>query len=337
MFRPAIEQQFPIRAITTTTAPMMAMTCSDETGGTATVCAPVLEQRTLRSARNNNKEHDENSDDAKTDEDIALEREEEKLMANDEDEEIESCDESGRPIVDTDKLERRMMTVALVKSVVETSGTTVSTGGAAIPETDEAKQEDVINGGTDDNPQHSYGLRKRSRYSSERHSPGDRSGQEPSRTRATRNPGKSDTKGTKSVPAPAHVPTIPLPVPQQLPTEHALSKPGEGNSSVVQVEQERRPAGDGLGSSQVPNPLIFSTPLSGKPVLTGIPPPNSGNATLIDPVPCTLPASAIKDGPQGGRVCESVPAATRGRVFSIDIDRAYLCSCRLPLPCRFQL
>jgi hypothetical protein len=107
------------------------MTCSE-----TAVHVSAEMQRTLRSSPRNKQQDDE------LEEEVALEKAEEKLM--EEDEEIESCDESGKPVVDTEKLERRMMTVALVKSVVETSG---SNGNSA-------KEE-----GTD--KKHTYGLRKR--------------------------------------------------------------------------------------------------------------------------------------------------------------------------------
>lgn len=51
--------------------------------------------------------------------DQALQEEEEEEI---DDEEIESYDEDGQPIVDLAQLERRNLTVALVKSVVDTSG-----------------------------------------------------------------------------------------------------------------------------------------------------------------------------------------------------------------------
>lgn len=72
----------------------------------------AVQQQQLQNAR-----LDPNNDDDELDQ--VLQQEEQQEM---DDEEIESYDEDGQPIVDLAQLERRNLTVALVKSVVDTSG-----------------------------------------------------------------------------------------------------------------------------------------------------------------------------------------------------------------------
>lgn len=86
------------------------------------------------------KEHD----DSLANEEAVLHAAEEKLLA-DEDEEISSYDEGGQPIVDTAKLENRMMTVAITRSVVDSTNYELRTRQqpktVAQPQTPALKQE----------------------------------------------------------------------------------------------------------------------------------------------------------------------------------------------------
>jgi len=85
-------------------------------------------------------------------EDAALARAENEISLS-HDEEINSLDSNGNPIVDTEKVENRMLTVALVNSVVESSASVATKGGAT-----EAKED-----GEPENQR--YSLRKRTRSS----------------------------------------------------------------------------------------------------------------------------------------------------------------------------
>ena len=205
------------------------MTCSDN-GGTTTVSqvrvssSGGMQQRTLRSATSKSND-DETSFDM---EEAALVQAEEKMI---EDEEIESCDESGKPVVDTETIDRRNLTVALVNSVVETSN-------RGLEESGETASEEA-----DKNPQHSYGLRRRSRDSP---SP-------PTGGRPTRAP---DARASVSSSAVARA----LPAPPVLPKRTvSRSRVPEGNSSQSAANAKQGPISDGLQQkSQVPNPLMHS-------------------------------------------------------------------------------
>jgi hypothetical protein len=312
------------------------MTYNDGSVGTAVQVTEV--QRSLRSSRE--KSHDETDasfehgdpEHHPEDEDAAMEIAEEKLM--DGDEEIESCDEDGKPVVDTEKLERRMMTVALMKSVVETSSAQVPTdhGSAA----NENEKDDA--GGAGEHANHSYGLRKkRSRHTSGRDSPDE----EPSPRRA----GAPTRANADALPIPASSSfssTIPLPALPTLPnrTIPKLVQVMEGNSRQSStVNRASGPISDGLHSSQVPNPLMHATPPAGNPDVSclqslSLDIPNATISVPLPPVPCPLPASMTNDEdrpdfapstsiPVDGRTSECVTVSKRGRIFSIDIDREY--------------
>ena len=247
------------------------MTCSE---GVTTVRVNTEMQRTLRSSPQKKDEFAE---------DVALEAAEEKMMEDDE--EIESCDESGKPVVDTEKLERRMMTVALVKSVVETSG----------------KDSDG-----DKKQPHSYSLRKRnSRHG--RDSPDE----EPSRGRTRSKPAKK-TNPVKKRPVPAA-----LAAPPVLPKRTA-----SGNSSST-VKEENGPISEAIQSTaQVPNPLLQVVNSQQAYPTAPLPPipcpfPESESKEECRPDAAASAPSAIGKGNEFGAPL----AAKRGRIFSIDIDR----------------
>lgn len=316
------------------------MTYNDGSGGTATVSQVQVTgvQRTLRSSTN--KGHDENDasfehdNEQHPEEDAALVIAEENMM--DGDEEIESCDESGKPVVDTEKIERRMMTVALMNSVVETSGKAATLGDSS--QAGENEEGNDNSGGADDCPNHSYDLRRRSRHASGRDSPDNHSCPSPSRARAT------VAKAKAVVPAPSSclAPTVHLRAPPTLSNrpmpEPSLARVIEGNSSqsnTATVNHGSGPISDGLHSSQVPNPLMHATSPLGNPDVNRLQPlsPVTRDATSsvsLPPVPCPLPASVTKDEHRpdfapsasvAGNASEYTTVMKRGRIFSIDIDR----------------
>lgn len=299
-------------------------------------------QRTLRSSRNNkgHDEHDasfEHDDEHHPEEEAALVMAEENMM--DEDEEIVSYDESGKPVVDAEKLERRMMTVALMKSVVETSGKAATLGDSSSQSGENGKGNENNNSvGADDHPNHSYGLRRRSKHASGRDSPVDNHSSPRQRARAT------SAKAKAAVPA-CSAPKIPLPSPPVLfnqpipkPSVVRVTEDDSSQSNTATVNHGSCPISDGQHSSQVPNPLIHATPPLGNPDVSRLQPlsPVTTNATLstsLPSVPCPLPADMTKDEPQPdvapstGNASECTTVMKRGRIFSIDIDREYLTEC----------
>jgi hypothetical protein len=313
------------------------MTYNDGSVGTAVQVTGV--QSSLRSSRD--KGHDEtdasfdhgDDDHHPEEEDAALEIAEEKLM--DGDEEIESCDENGKPVVDTEKLERRMMTVALMKSVVETSSAKVPTDFSSEAGEDEKDDSGVAG----EHANHSYGLRKkRSRHSSGRHNLDDEPG--PRRT------GAPTRAHTDAVPIPASscfASTIPLPAPPTLPGRIVpkIVQVMEGNSRQSgTVNQANAPISDGLHSSPVPNPLMHATPPAGNTdvnCLQSLAPaiPSNTMSASLPPVPCPLPTSTTNNEQRpdfapsasltaAGKTSEcATTVSKRGRIFSIDIDREY--------------
>lgn len=238
-------------------------------------------QRTLRSSPRN-KQNDE------LEEEVALEKAEEKLMQEDEDEEIESCDESGKPVVDTEKLERRMMTVALVNSVVEHQP---SSGNSTKESQDTDKK-------------HTYGLRKRSSKTSR-----DSSDDEE----------RPQTRRRRTQPLKKRSVASALSAPPVLPKESVV-----GNSSGTAATAGPQ----GMQSTQqVPNPLLqqvhetsqLSAQARAASTLHPVPCPlpaggeSSREASIPD---AASSAQVVMKANETG-------ATRRGRIFSIDIDREF--------------
>jgi len=237
-------------------------------------------QRTLRSSPREQQELEQ-------DEEVALEKAEEKLMGE-EDEEIESCDEEGKPVVDTEKLERRMMTVALVKSVVETTGNA----------SDDKPAEE---GDADADKKHTYGLRKRNSKSNR------------------------DSSDDEEQPQPRRRKTQPLKkrsVATALPAPPALAKRPKkvGNSSSA-AKAENGPMRI-QSTQQVPNPLLqqvnSSPPAQARAAaasLHPVPCPLPESESIEDCRP-----DAAHSAPMTMKANDT-GAGRRGRIFSIDIDR----------------
>ena len=212
--------------------------------------------------------------------DEVLQREEEMDMMAD-DEEIHSYDEDGHPIVDFAQLERRNLTVALVKSVVDTGGTKPPT----VPR---------------------YGLRRRRQSESPEKIERITQDQSSISTTTIETPTIvpktatttfiTPTTITKTtgirIPPPAPRPGLPIPSnpPPLLKSSTTLSQPMSGG---------------------VPNPLLQfpSTVLDSTACPTTL---SCTPAIIVAPaiVPCPLPTCIKQE--------LGIP---RGRIFSIDIDR----------------
>lgn len=261
--------------------------------------------------------------------DRALEIAEEKMLLE-EDEEIASYDESGNPVADTAKVERRNLTVALVNSVVETSGS---------------------NG--DETPQHSYGLRRRKRAGSHSsHSPISPRSPRTRKTKPTEkaaqelkdkveDPGEGGDQGEATAAVqPKPVQAKPQPAPMQpQPTLAPISAVVEEKK----VQTAKTPAPVGQSSAQVPalvpNPLLngLTTPnVQGEASLKQEGPVESGSrnralSVSFLSVPCPISATSTSKTEQKEDSGNSVAVenttwttSRRGRIFSIDIDPAGL-------------
>lgn len=248
------------------------MTCSE-----TAVRAQTGLQRTLRSSAAKQE----------LEEEVALEKAEEKLMQHgddddDDDEEIHSCDESGKPVVDAEKLERRMMTVALVKSVVETSGNAQN-----------------ANDGDGDDKKHSYGLRKRNLKSSG----SDDEDEEPPRQRVRKTqqqPLKKRSVHGSSASA--------VTMPKQKTTVGPMS---QGVQSTQQVPNPL--LSSNVNPPQLPHPGAQANVSAAGPVPCPLPASaaKEGRPDAAPSAPVTMKATDT----------DAAGAARRGRIFSIDIDR----------------
>ena len=213
--------------------------------------------------------------------DEVLEREEEIDMMAD-DEEIHSYDEDGQPIVDFAQMERRNLTVALVKSVVDT-------------------------GGTKPTIEPRYGLRRR------------RQSESPDKIIRITQDQSSISTSTSTIATPTTIPNITttttatttkttptaqrIPAPTPRPGLQTLSNP----PSLLKPSTTLLPPMSG----GVPNPLLHFPTTVGDPTVCPI--TSSCTPTIIvGPVivPCPLPAPIKQE--------LGIP---RGRIFSIDIDR----------------
>lgn len=246
---------------------------------------------------------------------------EEKLM---EDEEIDSVDEFGNPVADTEKIEDRMMTVALARSVIETSG------GALPGDT----------GDTGAQGQHRYGLRTRRSASSRVASltpeqpPSTRKQPPPvvsvSRAKPLRTHAVPMVKTATSNPllaSPPPLSVVPLVKPSSLTGPH-LAPPRIAQRGSATL---RTPIHTSHG---VPNPLAnFASPSMQQPApgtsssLSRHQPAISGSHPTTVPCPlsavaCPLPATAPSAEMLPEAATELIPR--RGRIFSIDIDRKFI-------------
>eukprot|EP00546_Thalassionema_frauenfeldii_P020012 CAMPEP_0178900728 /NCGR_PEP_ID=MMETSP0786-20121207/3627_1 /TAXON_ID=186022 /ORGANISM="Thalassionema frauenfeldii, Strain CCMP 1798" /LENGTH=595 /DNA_ID=CAMNT_0020571749 /DNA_START=34 /DNA_END=1822 /DNA_ORIENTATION=+ len=235
----------------------------------------------------------------------------EKFMAG-EDEEIDSFDGNGNPIADTKKIENRMMTVALARSVVEaTSG-----GGRA--------------------PTVKRGRKAGSKNKSRKRGASDGSG---SSTKDSSEKPLSQT-GAKPIPPPPTALVMPSPLP-------ALSVPSSGSSTGVpnplaNVSTPLKPntsnvplappskSTNSLGSTAVPCPLPkvqISHPYEKLLVETTAPAPApapaQAPAQAQAPAPAQAQAQAQAQAPVVAAPSTDLPMR-RGRIFSMDIDPAGL-------------
>lgn len=208
----------------------------------------------------------------------------EKFMAG-EDEEIDSFDGNGNPIADTKKIENRMMTVALARSVVEAT----AVGGRA--------------------PTAKRGRKAGSKNKSRKRGTSDGSG---SSTKDSSEKALSQTEA-KPIPPPPTALVMPSPLP-------ALSVPSSGSSTGVpnplaNVSTPLKP-----NTSNVPLPTPSKSTKSLGSTAVPCPLPKAQISHPYEKVLIETTAPAPAPAPVVAAPSADLPVR-RGRIFSMDIDR----------------
>jgi hypothetical protein len=260
---------------------------------------------------------DPNDNDDLMEEERALELAEEKMLL-DGDEEIESIDEHGNPVVDTEQVDRRNLTVALMNSVVETSSSVRPKGkdaAALRARVDKAAKEKAaqqqkaahqkasqqktagLKAAAEASTQaeaepHSYGLRKRKMRKD------------------------SDSDDSDSPPTSPRSPRM------------RRNRRSSGSSSSSRARQTRRDK-----EENVPNPLLqaaadqaitLGASSGSQGVTTGDSGRNRALSISLLNVPCPGTAAAPQAEARSAPAAEASGVTRRGRIFSIDIDRKSL-------------
>ncbi len=298
--------------------------------------------------------HDEFEDDAALE--GAFAEEEERFI----DEEISSYDEDGRPVVDTEALEHRHLTVALVQSCVDQQS--ITRHQSALPRRESSSSNSSPSSPTSDH--HRYGLRPRSFVAKSRSSspsripsPGSRKRERPSSNQKTISSTASKFQQAPGSPPSTTGPRNPNPQP---PTITSLvpnpliappnSKPLQPPPSMLLATNKTNAISSSIPTKShttLSSPFTTSASTSSSFSSAATTPTTSNravqlpsDATFVAAIPSQqqqhlLTATTKTSTPKSVAIAEppatvaeltflspsTSATATRGRIFSIDIDR----------------